>query len=125
MDFFNKISDTISSTSKDVAQKAKNLTEITKLNSEIKNADKKINDAMLAIGYAYYTKFSTEENCDYKDFILIINKNKEQVQSLQRQISNIKRLNVCKNCGASIIKDSKFCASCGAKFETEDSDYVD
>jgi hypothetical protein len=124
MDFFNKLSDTISSTSKDVAQKAKVLTEITKLNSEIRDADKKIDEAMLAIGSAYYSKFNTEENCDYKEFIEIITKNKTLIQTLQKQISNIKGLRICSSCGASIEKGSMFCASCGVKCEETESEFV-
>ncbi|MFA9378035.1 MAG: zinc ribbon domain-containing protein [Lachnotalea sp.] len=117
MDFFNKISNTISSTSKDVAQKAKDITEITKLSAEIRDTEKKISDAMHEIGSAYYLKYKSDEDCEFHELVTIISKNYDIISNLEKKISVVKGLPCCKNCGSVLDKDSQFCTACGSRYE--------
>ena len=50
MDFFNKAKEKISKTSSDVAKKAKDLTEIAKLNSQISTNESTIKATYIEIG---------------------------------------------------------------------------
>ena len=59
MAFFDKLGEKISSKSKEVAQKAKDLTDVTKLNAQVSAEEKTINELYFKIGKAYY-----ESHCD-------------------------------------------------------------
>jgi len=117
MAFFGKIKETVSDTSKMVAQKAKDVAEITKLNNQISSEEVKIKDAYFAIGKRYFEETIGEVSDAYINDFTIINEAKAHISELKEQIKTIKGIYACPNCGAEVAIDAAFCSSCGAKME--------
>ena len=117
MEFFGKIKETVTDTSKIVAQKAKDKTEVIKLKHQISTEEEKIKDAYLAIGKRYFEENIGEVSDAYINDFTIINEAKARICELQEQIKTIKGVFSCPNCGAEITSDSSFCSSCGAKID--------
>ena len=117
MEFFGKIKETVTDTSKIVAQKAKDKTEVIKLKHQISTEEEKIKDAYLAIGKRYFEENIGEVSDAYINDFTIINEAKARICELQEQIKTIKGVFSCPNCCAEITSDSSFCSSCGAKID--------
>ena len=113
MQFFSKITETISDTSKVVAQKAKDISDLTRLNSQISTEENRINAAFLAIGRRYFEEVSEEYISDFS----AINDARAKIRSYQDQISIIKGICTCQNCGAEVSNEAVFCSACGTKVE--------
>ncbi len=117
MAFLGKIRETVTDTSKMVAQKAKDMAEVTKLNGQISTEEIKIKEAYLAIGKRYFEENMGEVSDAYINDFTIINEAKARISELQEQIKTIKGVFSCPNCGAEVTTESAFCSSCGAKIE--------
>lgn len=117
MVFLGKIRETVTDTSKMVAQKAKDMAEVTKLNGQISTEEIKIKEAYLAIGKRYFEENMGEVSDAYINDFTIINEAKARISELQEQIKTIKGVFSCPNCGAEVTTESAFCSSCGAKIE--------
>lgn len=119
MSFFNKIGETISSKSKDVAKKAKDMAEIAGLNGKISTQEEIIRTAYLEIGKAFYDKYGKDLSNEYGvecEKITIAN---DEIAKLKSEIQKIKLTKVCSSCGAEIIGEAAFCPKCGYKFEID------
>ncbi len=117
MAFLGKIRETVTDTSKMVAQKAKDMAEVTKLSGQISSEESKIKEAYLAIGKRYFEENMGEVSDAYINDFTIINEAKARISELQEQIKTIKGVFSCPNCGAEVTTESVFCSSCGAKIE--------
>lgn len=117
MAFFSKLTETISDTSKVVAQKAKDVAEITKLNNQISNEEDRINAAYIAIGKRFFEENAGEVSEAYISNFSIINDSKAKIRQYQDQIKVIKGVSVCSNCGAEVPMGAAFCNACGSKVE--------
>ena len=117
MQFFSKITETISDTSKVVAQKAKDISDLTRLNSQISTEENRINAAFLAIGRRYFEENAGEVSEEYISDFSAINDARAKIRSYQDQISIIKGICTCQNCGAEVSNEAVFCSACGTKVE--------
>ena len=119
MAFFNKLGATISSKSKDLAQKAKVMAEIANLNSCISSEEEKINQALQDIGKLFYEKNKEAIPPEYQDFFNNIHQSKEAIEKHQQEIRQIKNVKHCSSCGAEMPETSVFCGDCGAEQAVE------
>ena len=117
MQFFSKITETISDTSMVVAQKAKDISDLTRLNSQISTEENRINAAFLAIGRRYFEENAGEVSEEYISDFSAINDARAKIRSYQDQISIIKGICTCQNCGAEVSNEAVFCSACGTKVE--------
>jgi len=122
MNFFDKLGNKITSTSKEVSQKAKDFAETTKLNSSINAEQNKINSLFIDLGKKYYELKSDNPETEYTEIIDRINTAKQTIVNLNQQIDAIKAANAAKTCtfcGAVLNDDAVFCVKCGAKAEVK------
>lgn len=117
MAFFSKLTETLSDTGKVVAQKAKDVAEITKMNGQIATEENRINAAFVAIGKRFFEEAAGEISDEYINDFSVINESRAKIKELQEQIKDIKGVFNCPGCGAEVSTDSAFCSSCGAKIE--------
>lgn len=118
MDFFDKLGDTISSKSKQVAQKAKDLAELSKLNGQVNTEEEVIQNAYIAIGKRFFEECKENLEGEYVADVEKIKEANRKIDSLKVQINQLKGIIHCPNCGAEIPFNSSFCSSCGQKIET-------
>jgi RNA polymerase subunit RPABC4/transcription elongation factor Spt4 len=115
MAFFEKIGEKITSTSKDVAKKTKEITEVTKLNSQINSEEDKIKVKYSEIGKLYYESFMAAPNEEFAGLCNAITESLNKIDSLKNTIQVIKGVKKCQSCGAEIINSAQFCNVCGSK----------
>ena len=121
MGFLDKLGETFSNTSKEVAKKTKDFTDIAKLNSKVTTEEDCIQKAYLKIGQLFYeaNKDSLEIDGIYAEYFGIIKASQENITELKREINKIKGVTLCKECGAEVANGSAFCPKCGTKVEKE------
>lgn len=107
--------DTLTSKSKDVAKKAKDLAEITSLNSQIGSKESEIKNIYREIGKVIYENKAAWKEVDLGEQFAKIENLEEQIAKLKADILVIKGNKVCTQCGAEIASDMKFCPKCGAQ----------
>lgn len=125
MGFFENVKNTITETSQELTQKAKETTEIYRLNNANKSNEKEIEKLMYQIGVSYYSNY--KEECVDKFSELT-----QQVENLQNEIAGnkeaIEKLSteeVCANCGKKVNPGSKFCIYCGATVVQNNAESVE
>lgn len=119
MAFFDKLGEKITSTSKDVARKTKDLTDIAKINMQISSEEDKIKNKHLELGKLYYELFHATPNEHFQALCEEITHSSNVIESSKRQILSIKGVKICTNCGGEIPLATSFCGSCGTKVEEE------
>lgn len=119
MAFFDKLGEKITNTSKDVARKTKDLTEIAKLNMSISSEEDKIKNKYQEIGKLYYELFNNAPDENFQAFCDDITVSLGIISSSKRQVLSIKGVKICTNCGAEVPLATSFCGSCGSKVEEE------
>ena len=103
-----------SETTAKAMQKAKDMAEISRLNSLISDEEHKINDIYNQIGRRYVSLHITDGEAAFSELLTALQQTEHQVQALQRQVQDIKGVQRCVKCGAEIPLGSAFCSSCGA-----------
>jgi len=115
MDFFEKVGDTFSSKSKEVAKKAKSIAEISNLNGQINSQEKTIDIMYVELGKAYFEQNKDNADDKYAEQCNIIKEAAEKIKTLNDEINKIKGNKVCIGCGAVMDADTLFCPKCGTK----------
>ncbi|WP_192451655.1 zinc-ribbon domain-containing protein [Candidatus Galacturonibacter soehngenii] len=119
MDFFEKLGETISTKSKDVAKKAKEVAEVVSLNAKISTQEDIIKKTYAQIGQKYYEKYKEDSFNEFGAEFDSINHAMEEIKRLQDEIQTIKNTKICPKCQEEVPTDSAFCSKCGAQFEAE------
>ncbi len=124
MEFFEKIGNKISSGSKDVAKKAKDMTELAKLNSRIKNYEDMIKEIQLQIGKMYFEANRDNPAPEFMELFQNVINAQGAIEKCREEICAIKGVRGCVSCGAEIPNNSTFCPACGTKNEIIDVTYT-
>lgn len=95
-------------------QKAKELSDITKLNSMISDEEKKISNNYYQIGKLYVSIHRTDYEEDFAGMVLAVKESEDRISSYKMQIQDIKGVIRCEKCGAEVPRGVAFCSSCGA-----------
>ena len=117
MDFFSKLGETITETSKDVSQKAKELTGIAKLNLDIKAKEDFVERQYMEIGKQYFELHKEDEEPFFEE-ISLIRETLQEISQLKSEIDDLKGKKKCPSCGASLGQEDAYCNKCGAKCES-------
>ena len=114
-DIAGKVGDKVEQTAKSASDSVQKMNEKSRLKKEIAQHEADINQIFINIG----KKFMEEnpDNADYAEFFSQIADKKALIESTQTQLTALEDKINCKNCGAPLAKDAKFCDKCGAKVE--------
>lgn len=114
MTFWNNISQKASETTAKAVQKAKEMSDIARLNSMISEEETKINNNYYQLGKLYVTMHSNDHEEEFAGMIDSIAEAEEKIKNYRQQIQDIKGVVRCSQCGAEVQSGVAFCSSCGA-----------
>ena len=118
MAFFEKLGEKISSTSKDVAKKTREIADITRINMQINGEEDNIKDLYNQIGKKYYEIHPNSNEAEFETLCNSVTQSLSKINTYKEQIQSIKGVKKCSNCGAEIEDTSIFCGVCGSKTAT-------
>ena len=111
-DKFNQLTQT-------AVSKSKELAEVTKLNLEISNTEKKMQEIYIEIGKYMMENDLLKENPFFEEKKAALLELKAVIDENREKIQIVKNINICPNCGAEVPRTAKFCNSCGTQMINE------
>lgn len=117
MDIFNKIGETLTTTGKDIAKKAKDIVDVNTIKANINEQKKAIRKAYERIGEAYYKEHENLGEHDYEIEFEVIGEANAKLKELYEQLNTLRKVCVCPECGATLPDDSEYCNKCGVKLQ--------
>ncbi|MBQ8822211.1 MAG: zinc-ribbon domain-containing protein [Lachnospiraceae bacterium] len=115
MDFFSKLGDKISNTSKDVAKKAKEVAEIANLNSQVTTKESTIKSTYVEIGKYVYENLKEDAPAEIAEKFAAIDGLMAEIAEMKKTIQELKGVQVCPSCGKDVETGAAFCPGCGNK----------
>ena len=106
MPFWDNLSKKATETTAKAMQKAKDFSDITRLNGQISEEETKINNAFLAIGRLYAEIHSTDAEPQFSAWISSIQESQSKIDTYRRQVQDIKGVQRCEKCGAEVAAGS-------------------
>ncbi|MDE7000083.1 MAG: hypothetical protein K2P73_07280 [Lachnospiraceae bacterium] len=126
MALLSRFGSTISNKSKDVARKAKELAEISNLNSQISTQEEIIDKLCLEIGKVVYNKRETFPDDELTEKYTAVTNAYAEIARLNSAIITAKGAKQCPGCGIEVALENTFCPSCGTAVPTpEAAPYVE
>lgn len=121
MDFLQGITKAFTDTSNTVKKKANEAVELAKLRGQLSDLKEELERLYGQVGKAYYTARGTQESFDSADaFCDRINALRDEIAKLEQTIESKRSHARCKNCGAVLSPQAKFCIECGEKVVPEE-----
>ncbi len=116
MGFFDKLGDTVTEVGNNVSLKAKEVSEITRLNAKIRTDKTSMKEAYESIGKKVYEcRKSGAELPDFTSEMEIIERMKKDIELCNEHIRMVKGTEICSECGSEVESGSSYCKHCGAK----------
>ncbi len=122
MAFFEQLGKKITDAGQNVAQQTRNFADVTQLNNEIAEKEKKIRELFTSIGQSYYENHKNDADAEEKNKIEVITALYEGIIESNEKIKQIKGIVKCQSCGADIPYDAAFCNVCGTKVQELNED---
>ena len=119
MAFFDKLSETLTNASKDVSQKAKDLSGVAKLTMDIHTKEDQVQKMYAQIGKLYFESHKDDDPTEYvqmeqiKEMLAVI-------EDMKKDLMELKGTKICPKCGKEIDSKDTFCKGCGAKLADDE-----
>lgn len=117
MVFFEKMGETLSMKGREATQKAKDLTELAKLNAKVGQLEGKIKTWYQVIGEKVYHSEKDQDHAGLEAEFDMITEMFSEIGQIKKQIAALKGLQECPSCRAQVDENARFCPKCGAKLE--------
>lgn len=114
---FEEIGKKISQTGKAAGEKAKQVSEIAKLNIKLGTAEKEADELLLMLGKKAYETSKGNADSEFFGECEEIAAKLDSVKEIKAQIHALKGVVICGKCGAEVDLENEFCGKCGAKVE--------
>lgn len=114
MAFWDNFSQKASETTAKAVQRAKEMSDIARINSMISEEETKINNIYYQIGKLYVTIHPHDHEEEFTGMIVSLAEAEEKIKNYRQQIQDIKGVVRCSQCGAEVPSSVAFCSSCGA-----------
>lgn len=126
MAFWENFGEAITAKSKEMADKAKNFTDIASLKGQIVAQENVILRQYKEIGREYYAAHKEDIQAEFPTQMEAIKKAEDIIEELQKKIAELSGTKHCTSCDSEVADDSVFCPKCGAKLEEKvDDTYFD
>lgn len=114
MAFFDDLSRKLTSVSQTAVQKTKDVADIAKINSEISELERTVNNLYYQIGKLYVAKHVADCESDFAGMVGSLLEAEKKIAERRQKIQDIKGVVRCEKCGAENPAGAAFCSSCGA-----------
>ncbi len=114
MAFFDDLGKKLSQAGQSVVQKTQDMTEISRLNSAINEAEKLINATYLQIGKLYIAMHAKDHEPDFEGMVKTVCEAEARIHECREQICQIKGMVKCEKCGTYVESSVAFCSTCGS-----------
>lgn len=115
MSIIDKLSNGMSEAGNTITQKAKDISEQSKISSEIAKNKNRRQEYITKLGEAYYQAQKKGEAANFEELIHEIDLVENIIVNLTDSLYQLKGIVICEQCGTEIPKGSAFCSSCGAQ----------
>ena len=119
MGFFDDIGKKVSDVGQKTLQKTKEVSDKVKINSQISDEEKKLENTYCQIGKLYVEKHTYDYEPEFAQMVQFVVETEKRIEEYKKQIQELKKTNTCPNCGAEVPKDNQFCSSCGTAIPQE------
>ena len=109
-------------TGKTVADKAKDLGNVTRLNAKIAAEEAKKSRALAEIGRLFYEKHKDEMGNEYLPYSAEAASADREIAVLKEQLLILRGVRACKYCGAQLDRHDIYCPVCGKKADFDEFD---
>lgn len=120
MSILNNLRGKITEASTATVQKAKDVSETTKLNKMISDSRNQIQGLYSEIGYQVYCTYKENPIPEVAEQFKKVDEILETIEECGSKIKEINAGNMCPECGAKIRPNMKFCSGCGLKLNMEE-----
>lgn len=117
MDFFDRIGESLTIAGKEVSQKAKEVSELTKLKLDIKAKEDYVQKQYALLGMSYYEKHKDEEECEEAEQCFLISEALEEITRMEAEVMRLQKAAECPKCGAKMPMGATYCSNCGTKMD--------
>lgn len=114
MGFFDDLGKKVTDVGQKTVKKTKEMSETVKINSLISDEEKKLNSAYCQIGITFVSKYGKECEEEFLEWVNSALEAQEKIREYQIQIQDIKGIQRCEKCGATVQRGAVFCSACGA-----------
>lgn len=119
MAFWEDFGGTISMKGKEMADKAKNLTDIASLKGQIVSYENALSRNYKELGRVYYEAHKDDFEKEFPDQMEAVENAERMIEDLEKRIGELKGTKRCESCGNDVADDSVYCPKCGVKLENE------
>lgn len=113
MSIIDKLSSGVSEAGNTISQKAKGISELTKVSSEISKNKARRDEYIQKLGEAYYQSRKSGEELDADEMIRELELVDGILDKLTESLCQLKGIVICEKCGTEVAKGSAFCPACG------------
>lgn len=114
-ELFEEIGRSITDAGKTAAAKARDLTEILQLKSQIGSEKSRLQETYRALGKLYYQEHQDEEEHPQAAVFEAVRESRKRIALMEEKLRDLENTAVCPACGARVSKDAVFCSRCGQK----------
>ena len=111
MEFFDKLA----KKGQELADKAKDVYDVNKINMQIHNEEKEMNRQYVLLAKKYLEKYEQEIDPDFIEFVEEIQKHREIIDEYKLKIAVVKGSKICSGCGKPVDDAAGYCQACGKK----------
>lgn len=113
MSIIDKLSSGVSEAGNTITQKAKGISEQTKISGEISKNKARREACIQKLGEAYYQSHKAGEELDADEMIHELELVDGILAKLTESLCQLKGIVICEKCGTEVMKGSAFCPACG------------
>ncbi len=110
---WDEIGQKITDFGKEVGGKVKDTAEVLRLKQKLASEESKLKAAYRAIGELYYQAHEGEIADEYTVHFEHVGEAKAAIEDYQAQINELKGVQICPACGASVEAGASYCGKCG------------
>ncbi len=115
MSVFDNFGKKVSGIGQQTVAKAKEWSDVTKLNSQISDEQKKIDECYKTIGKLYVSKHAHDCESEFSAAVAAIMESNAKIDDYRKQIQTAKGIRTCPQCGAELPAGTLFCSTCGCR----------